>query len=99
MKPISPRSLNDSPFEQAIAQEPRNENLLRQHSLKLGVKKETMGAIGGAGHYFGDDKDLVNRGRRDAMSDKQIEKILEIMSLGQTEVNFKVNTQGIKKVE
>lgn len=52
-----------------------------------------MGAIGGAGHYFGDDKDLGNRGRRDSMSEEQIKKILEIMSLGQTEVNFKVNTQ------
>ena len=99
MKPKSPRSWNDLFFDEATAQEPNNKNLLRQHSLKLEVKKETMGAIGGAGHYFGDDKDLVNRGRRDAMSDKQIEKILEIMSLGQTEVNFKVNTQGIIKVE
>lgn len=99
MKPKSPRSWNDSPFKQATAQEPKNERLLRQHSLKLEVKKETMGAIGGAGHYFGDDKDLVNRGRRDAMSEEQIKKILEIMSLGQTEVNFKVNTQGIINVE
>ena len=54
-----------------------------------------MGAIGGVGHYFGDDKDLCNRGRRDAMGDEQIKKILEIMSLGQTEVNFKVHTHEI----
>jgi len=85
-QPISPRSWSDSPFEHGTSHEPR---LLREHSLKLEVKKETMGAIGGVGHYFGDDKDLCNRGRRDAMGEEQIKKILEIMSLGQTEVNFK----------
>ena len=49
-----------------------------------------MREIGGAGHYSGDDRDLGNGGRRNDMSDEGIKKIFEIMSLGQTEVNFKV---------
>ncbi|CAG5113097.1 Oidioi.mRNA.OKI2018_I69.chr2.g7240.t1.cds [Oikopleura dioica] len=87
-QPVPPRTYSESSVT-STRSESTNEELLREHSLKLQVKTQTMREIGGAGHYSGDDRDLGNGGRRNDMSDEGIKKIFEIMSLGQTEVNFK----------
>ena len=48
-----------------------------------------MGQLGGAGHYFQNDKNKSNGGVRDEMSREEIAKVLQLLSLGEKRVNFK----------
>ena len=56
---------------------------------ELDVLRNEMGQLGGAGHYFQNDKNKSNGGVRDEMSREEIAKVLQLLSLGEKRVNFK----------
>ena len=47
--------------------------------------RNELGEIGGAGHYFGND----TRFTRDSMEEKELEKVLQLLSLGEKRINLK----------
>ena len=56
---------------------------------KLEKMRREVGAIGGAGHFFGLDKLKFFGGVRDDMGAEQIRSVLKLLALGQTEINVK----------
>ena len=48
-----------------------------------------MGEIGGAGHFWGNDKDIDCGGVRDYMGDKELKKVLRLLAAGEKTINFK----------
>ena len=48
-----------------------------------------MGEIGGAGHFWGNDKRTKCGGVRDQMGDEELKKVLRLLAAGQKKVNLK----------
>jgi len=48
-----------------------------------------MGEIGGAGHFWGDDKEICEGGVRDEMGDEELKKVLRLLAAGEKKVNLK----------
>ena len=48
-----------------------------------------MGEIGGAGHFWGNDKDIYYGGVRDKMGEKELKKVLRLLAAGEKKVNLK----------
>ena len=51
--------------------------------------KNELGPLGGAGHFFGNDRKISEGGRRDFMQENEIRNVLKLLSLGTKQVNFK----------
>ncbi|CBY32044.1 unnamed protein product [Oikopleura dioica] len=64
----------------------RNESEKR-HELEM-LRKE-MGEIGGAGHFFGNDKDTYNGGERDQMRGEELVKVQRLLVAGEKKINLK----------
>ena len=47
--------------------------------------RNELGAIGGAGHYFGDD--IIDT--REWMEEEELKKVLKLLALGETRINLK----------
>ncbi|CBY13752.1 unnamed protein product [Oikopleura dioica] len=48
-----------------------------------------MGEIGGAGHFWGNDKATHYGGVRDKMGEKELKKVLRLLAAGEKKVNLK----------
>ena len=48
-----------------------------------------MGAIGGAGHFWGNDKSISRGGVRNWMGEKELKKVLRLLALGEKKINLK----------
>jgi len=48
-----------------------------------------MGEIGGAGHFWGNDKETKCGGERDLMGEEEMKKVLRLLAAGQKKVNLK----------
>jgi len=48
-----------------------------------------MGAIGGAGHFWGKDKIISRGGVRNGMKEKELKKVLRLLALGEKKINLK----------
>jgi len=64
----------------------RNESEKR-HELEM-LRKE-MGEIGGAGHFFGNDKRTGNGGERDQMGEEELKKVQRLLAAGENKINLK----------
>ncbi|CBY15992.1 unnamed protein product [Oikopleura dioica] len=51
--------------------------------------KMEMGEIGGAGHFWGNDKATKCGGKRDGMGDEELKKVLRLLAAGEKTVNLK----------
>ena len=56
---------------------------------KLENLKKNMGAKGGAGHFFGNDRETSYGGERYWMQREDLTKVLRLLSLGEKKVNLK----------
>ena len=56
---------------------------------KLEKLRMELGELGGAGHFFGNDIMIENGGARNPMEDKDLKKVLQLLSLGEKKVNLK----------
>ena len=48
-----------------------------------------MGEIGGAGHFWGNDKIAHFGGERDLMGEEELKKVLRLLAVGQKTINLK----------
>ncbi|CBY11416.1 unnamed protein product [Oikopleura dioica] len=67
----------------------KNKIRKRQDLGELIMMRTELGEIGGAGHFFGNDKKIVHGGVRDDMSEKEVRKVLRLLSLGEKKINLK----------
>ena len=51
--------------------------------------RSDLGEIGGAGHFFGDDKGIYHGGVRDPMGENELKKVLQLLALGEKRINLK----------
>ena len=51
--------------------------------------RNELGELGGAGHFWGNDAWKRNGGERDMMEEKELKKVLQLVSLGQKRINLK----------
>ncbi|CBY16034.1 unnamed protein product [Oikopleura dioica] len=59
-----------------------------RHMITKKLKME-MGEIGGAGHFWGNDKRTKDGGERDDMREKELENVTRLLAAGQKKVNLK----------
>ena len=73
------------------------------NALESSLKKETekkeeseleklrneLGEKGGAGHFWGNDKMIGTGGVRNWMGEKELKKVLQLLSLGEKRINLK----------
>jgi len=59
-----------------------------RHMRKKKLRME-MGEIGGAGHFFGNDKMIKYGGERDLMGEKELKKVLRLLAAGEKTINLK----------
>ena len=48
-----------------------------------------MGEIGGAGHFWGNDKVICEGGERDRMGKEELKKVLRLLAAGEKTINLK----------
>ena len=70
---------------EALELDLRNEIEQKQDLSVLGMMRKELGELGGAGHYFGNDKGRV----RKWMGEKEVKKVLQLLSLGEKKINLK----------
>ncbi|CBY14410.1 unnamed protein product [Oikopleura dioica] len=63
-------------------------------NCELEELRKELGVIGGAGHYFGNDKGGV----RDSMEEKEFKKVLQLLAAGETKINLKFSWSQMLKV-
>ncbi|CBY13748.1 unnamed protein product [Oikopleura dioica] len=49
-----------------------------------------MGEIGGAGHFWGNDKRAYYGGERDLMGEEELKKVLRLLAAGEKKINLKL---------
>ncbi|CBY12549.1 unnamed protein product [Oikopleura dioica] len=59
-----------------------------RHMRKKKMRME-MGEIGGAGHFWGNDKETQYGGVRDKMGEEEFKKVLRLLAAGEKKVNLK----------
>ena len=59
--------------------------VIETKNCELEELRKELGVIGGAGHFFGNDKGGV----RDSMEEKQFKKVLQLLAAGETKINLK----------
>ena len=62
-----------------------NKNDKKDDIDELDVLRNEMGRLGGAGHYFQNDRNKLNGGVRNEMNREEIAKVLRLLSLGESE--------------
>ncbi|CBY12831.1 unnamed protein product [Oikopleura dioica] len=67
----------------------KNEIKKRQDLGELIMMRTELGEIGGAGHFFGNDKEIDKDGVRDEMRDKDLKKVLRLLAAGEKKINLK----------
>ena len=81
--PVSYQAEESLKIPTMIKEEPENE---------LEKLRKELGEIGGAGHYFGDDRNygLLNmKNKRDGMGERELRKVLRLLAAGETKINLK----------
>ncbi|CBY13025.1 unnamed protein product [Oikopleura dioica] len=58
--------------------------IMRKKKLRM-----EMGEIGGAGHFWGNDKNIDDGGVRNNMGEKDLKKVLRLLALGEKKINLK----------
>ncbi|CBY13019.1 unnamed protein product [Oikopleura dioica] len=58
--------------------------LRRKEKLRM-----EMGEIGGAGHFWGDDKIISRGGVRNSTDEEDLKKVLRLLALGEKKINLK----------
>jgi hypothetical protein len=48
-----------------------------------------LGQLGGAGHFWGNDKDKFDGGERDEMGEEELKKVLRLLAAGEKKINLK----------
>ena len=48
-----------------------------------------LGELGGAGHFWGNDKDKDEGGERDGMKEEELKKVLRLLAAGEKKINLK----------
>jgi len=48
-----------------------------------------LGDIGGAGHFFGNDKEIVHGGVRNRIEENELKKVLQLLAAGEKKINLK----------
>ena len=66
-----------------------DEGIGQNSAPTLETMRKELGAIGGAGHFFEDDREIWKGGVRDEVDGTKIRKVLKLLSLGERKVNLK----------
>ena len=66
----------------------RNE-IEKKQDDKLVMLRTELGEIGGAGHFFGNDKMINEGGVRDEMGEEELKKVLRLLAAGEKTINLK----------
>ena len=61
----------------------------KQDLGELEMMRHELGDIGGAGHFFGNDRMIKYGGMRDAMGGEELKKVLRLLAAGEKKVNLK----------
>ena len=61
----------------------RNELEKKRDLSELDIMRKEFGELGGAGHYFGDDKKIKEGGPRNHMKEAELKKVIQLLSLGE----------------
>ena len=64
-------------------------SLLHGDASRLSQLRNELGAIGGAGEFFGNDKVIGFGGVRDSMEEEELRNVLKLLSFGETKINLK----------
>ena len=56
---------------------------------KLERLRKELGEKGGAGHFWGNDQRICNGGVRNAMGEKELKKVLQLLAAGENMINLK----------
>jgi len=67
----------------------RNEIVKKKDLSELEMLKKELGEIGGAGHFFGNDKMIKCGGVRDWINEMELSKVLRLLVLGEKKINLK----------
>ncbi|CBY11723.1 unnamed protein product [Oikopleura dioica] len=67
----------------------RNEIEKKQDLSELEMLRKELGEIGGAGHFFGNDKRIKYGGVRDWMEEEELKKVLRLLAAGEKTINMK----------
>ena len=57
--------------------------------LELNLLRKELGEIGGAGHFFGNDKNPTFGGVRNWTNEMELSKVLRLLALGEKKINLK----------
>ena len=60
-----------------------------EENRELEKMRKELGEIGGAGHFWGDERAISYGGVRDWMKEEDLKKVLRLVSIGQKTVNLK----------
>ncbi|CBY32834.1 unnamed protein product [Oikopleura dioica] len=87
-------------LEKELANKKNQEKEEDDKCNELEKLKMEMGEIGGAGHFWGDDKEICEGGVRDEMGDEELKKVLRLLAAGEKKVNLKFcDCQNLKVAE
>ena len=64
----------------------RMANVFKNELRKL---RDELGELGGAGHFFGNDKEGWFGGDREPMGEEELKMILQLLSFGEKKINLK----------
>ncbi|CBY13408.1 unnamed protein product [Oikopleura dioica] len=67
----------------------REEIEKKQDLYELTMMRKELGEIGGAGHFFGNDKKMEFGGKRDEMEEEELKKVLHLLAAGEKKINLK----------
>jgi hypothetical protein len=56
---------------------------------KLEKLRKELGQKGGAGHFWGNDREIGYGGVRNQMGEKELKKVLQLLAAGEKEINLK----------
>ena len=65
------------------------EKEIRRRNGELENLKNEFGKLGGAGHFWGNDKGTDAAGVRDQMGESELKKVLRLVAAGETKINLK----------
>ena len=93
---IHNREYSDNKLKILLDEFTQNTNINKELKMKNEIKKRQnfdefimmrteLGKIGGAGHFFGNDKVII----REEMKEKELAAVLRLLSLGEKKVNLK----------
>lgn len=66
----------------------KTEEIVRKNE-ELEKMRNELGELGGAGHFWGNDKQKNDGGERNGMGEEELKKVLRLLAAGEKKINLK----------